>query len=85
MRFKIDWASLIAGIKFTVFALFYSVFEGNFQVQATPRGGDGKLGTFTGFKAELKVKENATPQYFKSRPVPYALKGKVESELKRLV
>ena len=35
MRFKIDWASLIVGRKFTVFALFYFVFEGNFQV---PRG-----------------------------------------------
>ena len=34
MRFKIDWASLIVGSKFTVFALFYFVFEGNFQVQA---------------------------------------------------
>ena len=33
MRFKIDWASLIVGSKFTVFALFYFVFEGNFQVQ----------------------------------------------------
>ena len=26
LRFKIDWASLIAGSKFTVFALFYFVF-----------------------------------------------------------
>ena len=34
MRLKIDWASLIVGSKFTVFALFYFVFEGNFQVQA---------------------------------------------------
>ena len=34
LRFKIDWASLIAGSKFTVFALFYFVLEGNFQVQA---------------------------------------------------
>ena len=34
MRFKIDWASLIVGKKFNVFALFYFVFEGNFQVQA---------------------------------------------------
>ena len=34
MRFKIDWASLIVGRKFTVFTLFYFVFEGNFQVQA---------------------------------------------------
>ena len=33
MRFKIDWASLIVGNKFTVLALFYFVFEGNF-----PRG-----------------------------------------------
>ena len=37
MRFKIDWASLIVERKFTVFALFYFVFEGNFQVQ--PPGG----------------------------------------------
>ena len=34
LRFKIDWASLIAGRKFTFFALFYFVFEGNVQVQA---------------------------------------------------
>ena len=38
LHFKIDWASLIVGSKFTVFALFYFVFEGNFQVQAP--GGD---------------------------------------------
>ena len=30
MRFQIDWASLIVGSKFTVFALLYFVFEGNF-------------------------------------------------------
>ena len=27
LRFKIDWASLIAGRKFTVFALFYFVLR----------------------------------------------------------
>ena len=37
LRFKIDWASLRS--KFAVFALFYFVFEGNFQVQAPPGGG----------------------------------------------
>ena len=37
MRFKIDWASLIFGSKFTVFALFYFVFEGNFP-GTSPRG-----------------------------------------------
>ena len=37
LGFKIDWASLVVGWKLTVFALFYFVFEGNFQVQA-PKG-----------------------------------------------
>ena len=37
LRFKIDWASLIVGGNFTVFALFYFVSEGNFQVQAPRR------------------------------------------------
>ena len=36
MRFKIDWASLIVGSKFTVFTLFYFVFEGNFP-STSPR------------------------------------------------
>ena len=37
MRFKIDWASLIVGSKFTVLALFYFVFEGNFP-STSPQG-----------------------------------------------
>ena len=38
MCFKIDRASLIViGSKCTIFALFYSVFGGNFQIHA-PRG-----------------------------------------------
>ena len=37
LHFKIDWASLIVGRKFTVFTLFYFVFKGHFQVQA-PEG-----------------------------------------------
>ena len=31
MSFKINWASHIVGTKFTVFALFYFVSEGNFR------------------------------------------------------
>ena len=34
LRFKIDWASHTIGTKFTIFALFYFVFECNFQLQA---------------------------------------------------
>ena len=37
MRFKIDWASLIVESKFSVLALFYFVFEGNFP-STSPRG-----------------------------------------------
>ena len=37
MRFKIDWASHIVGSQFTVYALFYFVFEGNFP-STSPRG-----------------------------------------------
>ena len=36
LRFKIDWASPIVGGKFAVFALFYSVFEGNFPSTSPP-------------------------------------------------
>ena len=45
LRFKIDWASLIVGSKFTVLALFNFVFEGNFP-RTTPAGlifGEGFL------------------------------------------
>ena len=37
MRLKIDWANLILGSKFTVFALFYFVFDGNFPI-TSPQG-----------------------------------------------
>ena len=50
-------------------------------VQQHPKLFDGKLGAITGFTAELKVKEKATLQYFKSRPVPYTLKEKMEMNL----
>ena len=36
MRFKIDWASHIVGSKFTVFSLFYFLFEGDFPI-TSPR------------------------------------------------
>ena len=53
MRFKIDWACLIVGRKFTLFALFYFVFEDNFQVQAP--GGLYLEGRFNGGFFALRV------------------------------
>ena len=38
LHFKINWASRIGGSKFTIFALFYIVFVGNF-LSTSPRGG----------------------------------------------
>ena len=56
LRFKIDWTSLIVGRKFTAFALFYFVFEDNFQVQAPPpRGGLYLEGRFNGGFFALQV------------------------------
>ena len=47
MRFKRDWASLVVGSKFTVFALFYFVFEGHFP-STSPPGGLYLEGRFNG-------------------------------------
>ena len=56
MRFKIDLASLIVGRKFTVFALFYFVFEGNFP-STSPWGGGGLYleGRFNGGFFALQI------------------------------
>ena len=43
LHFKIDQASLIVRRQFTLFILFYLVFEGNFQVKAPEGGGGGGL------------------------------------------
>jgi hypothetical protein len=37
-----------------------------------------------GFKADIKVKEDAKPIFCKARPVPYALKENLEKELSKL-
>ena len=54
MRFKIDWASLTVGRKFTVFALFYFEFEGNFP-STSPRRDDLE-GRFNGGCFALPVR-----------------------------
>ena len=54
LRFKIDWASHVVGSKFTVFALFYFVFEGNFP-STSPPGGLYLEGRFNGWFFVLPV------------------------------
>ena len=48
LLFQIDWASLIIGSKFTIFALFYFVFEGNYFPSTISKGGLHLEGRFHG-------------------------------------
>ena len=43
-----------------------------------------ELGTWRGPPAKIYVKEGVAPKYYKPRPVPYAMRKKVEVELERL-
>ena len=47
LRFKLHWASLIVGNKFTIFSLFYFLFECNFPT-TSPSGGLYFEGRFNG-------------------------------------
>lgn len=44
---------------------------------------DGKLGKFSGPPATIHMAENATPRFFKPRPVPYSYRELVEKEVER--
>ena len=43
-----------------------------------------ELGTLKDYKAHLWLKDSARPRFLKPRPVPFALKGVVDTELERL-
>ncbi|KAF7686487.1 hypothetical protein C0J45_22906 [Silurus meridionalis] len=42
------------------------------------------IGTLKGIKASLELEEDTSPKFFKARPVPYAIRPKVEAELDNL-
>ena len=44
-----------------------------------------ELGTFKNTLIHIPVPAEETTKFFKANPVPYALKGKIETELERLV
>ncbi|XP_043229035.1 uncharacterized protein K02A2.6-like [Amphibalanus amphitrite] len=73
--FRLDWKS---------FATMNMVEKGDIQKQYPEVFLKGK-GPIKSFKVEVKLKEGATPGFFKPRSVPYALRTKVTEELDRLV
>lgn len=44
-----------------------------------------ELGTYRGAAVTIQLKPNAVPKFLKARPVPYAIKDRVEKEIDRLV
>ena len=44
-----------------------------------------ELGTLKNVEIEIPVDPNVKPRFFRARPVPYALREKIENELNRLV
>ncbi|KAJ8735337.1 hypothetical protein PYW07_006957 [Mythimna separata] len=46
---------------------------------------DGGLGRYTGGKATLRVRDGAAPVFHRARPLPYALRDRVDAELERML
>ncbi|XP_062620753.1 uncharacterized protein K02A2.6-like [Saccostrea cucullata] len=77
-EFQLDWSEIFSisefnkseGLKKTL-----DKFEDVFR---------DELGAVKGMKAKIYVDQAAQPRYYKARPVPYAIKEKVEQELDRL-
>ena len=45
---------------------------------------DGKLGMLRDYQAKLYLKDNVAPVFMRARPIPYAMRSKVEQEVNRL-
>jgi len=44
-----------------------------------------EVGTFNKYEISLNIKAKVVPKFYKPRSIPVALKGKVETEIERLV
>ncbi|CAC5386452.1 unnamed protein product [Mytilus coruscus] len=78
-KLQLDWKDI-----FSVVGSDNQSSDLNVILEANKEVFKDELGTVKGMKAKIYVDENALPKYFKARPLPYALKDKVEMELERL-
>ncbi|CAG2249536.1 unnamed protein product [Mytilus edulis] len=78
-KLQLDWKDI-----FSVVGSDNQSSDLNVILEANKEVFKDELGTVKGMKAKIYVDESAVPKYFKARPLPYALKDKVEMELERL-
>ena len=76
-RFRLDWENLNT-VRATPDSRIQEVLERHSNVFKE------ELGHIKGAPVTLHVDSNQQPRFFKARPVPYALRTKVETELSRL-
>ena len=76
-RFRLDWENLNT-VRATPNSRIQEVLERHSNVFKE------ELGHIKGAPVSLHVDSNQQPRFFKVRPVPYALRTKVETELSRL-
>ncbi|CAG2223037.1 unnamed protein product [Mytilus edulis] len=77
-KLQLDWKDI-----FSVVGSDNQSSDLNVILEANKEIFKDELGTVKGMKAKI-YDESAVPKYFKARPLPYALKDKVEMELERL-
>ncbi|PAA75827.1 hypothetical protein BOX15_Mlig026022g1 [Macrostomum lignano] len=78
-KLRLDWPSIMA----QVHAVHDSEDIGSIVKEFAPVFEDG-LGEFRHGQVRLQVSEDAQPRFFKPRPVPYALRERVDAELQRM-
>nr|XP_047141340.1 uncharacterized protein K02A2.6-like [Hydra vulgaris] len=82
-RLNLEWADLCKGIKkVNICNRLDSRVEA--LVAKFPEVFSDNLGCLKNFKCHIPVREGAQPKFFKPRPVPYALRTRIEQELDRL-
>ena len=74
---RLDWSNLHS-VRSSVHSRCQEIVDKHSKVFAD------ELGHLKGTEAHLYVDPTAQPKFYKARPVPYALRGKVEAELERL-
>lgn len=80
-----DW---FEPLKFTLNVNFVSNLDDNYVSQIIDKHVEvfkEGLGTYRGQPVAIHLKQGATPKFIKARPVPYAIKNRVEKEIDRLV